>query len=142
VERRTQRGTPLTLPRVAERGIVAGGGPLEMSKHPSLALLAQALSIVTAFVVIPAAQTSSKPIPAPPDVAAPPSDAAKTASGLATKVLTPGTGKDHPTKDDLVTVHYTGWKTDGTMFDSSVSRGKPSVFPVGRVIPGFSEGLQ
>ena len=65
--------------------------------------------------------------PAPPDVAAPPADATKTASGLATKVITPGTGKDHPAKNDVVTVHYTGWKTDGTMFDSSVARGKPSV---------------
>ena len=67
-------------------------------------------------------------IPAPPDVAAPPADAAKTASGLATKVLEPGTGKDHPGKDDLVTVHYTGWTTDGKMFDSSVARGKPATF--------------
>ena len=83
-----------------------------------------------------------RPIPAPPDVAAPPADAAKTASGLATKVLTPGTGKDHPAKDDLVTVHYTGWTTDGKMFDSSVTRGKPATFRVNRVIAGFSEGLQ
>src|SRR5216117_3828891 len=81
-------------------------------------------------------------IPAPPDVAAPPADATKTASGLATKVITPGTGKDHPAKDDVVTVHYTGWKTDGTMFDSSVARGKPSSFGVARVIAGFGEGLQ
>src|SRR5438093_5899398 len=80
--------------------------------------------------------------PAPPDVAAPPADATKTASGLATTVITPGSGKDHPTKDDLVTIHYTGWKTDGTMFDSSVAAGKPAIFPVGRVIAGFSEGIQ
>src|SRR5438094_1911374 len=80
--------------------------------------------------------------PAPPDVAAPPADATKTVSGLATKVITPGTGKDHPAKDDVVTVHYTGWKTDGTMFDSSVARGKPSSFGVARVIAGFGEGLQ
>jgi FKBP-type peptidyl-prolyl cis-trans isomerase len=86
--------------------------------------------------------TASKVIPPPPDVAAPPADATKTASGLATKVLAPGKGKDHPTKDDIVTVHYTGWKTDGKMFDSSVAKGKPAAFPVVRVIPGFSEGLQ
>jgi peptidylprolyl isomerase len=87
------------------------------------------------------AQTANM-LPPPPDVAAPPSDATKTASGLATKVLTPGSGKDHPTKDDLVTVHYTGWTTDGKMFDSSVARSKPSTFGVSRVIAGFSEGLQ
>ncbi|HET6195095.1 MAG TPA: FKBP-type peptidyl-prolyl cis-trans isomerase, partial [Acetobacteraceae bacterium] len=70
-------------------------------------------------------------IPAPPDVAAPPANATKTASGLATRVLTPGKGTDHPTKDDVVTIHYTGWKTDGSMFDSSVTKGKPASFPVG-----------
>jgi len=85
---------------------------------------------------------SSGAIPAPSDVAAPPADAVKTSTGLATKVLAPGTGKDHPVKDDVVTIHYTGWKADGTMFDSSVARGKPSSFPVARVIAGFSEGLQ
>jgi peptidylprolyl isomerase len=81
-------------------------------------------------------------VPAPPDVAAPPANATKTASGLVTRVLTPGKGTDHPSKDDVVTIHYTGWKTDGSMFDSSVTKGKPASFPVGRVIAGFSEGLQ
>ncbi len=81
-------------------------------------------------------------IPPPPDVAAPPADATKTPSGLATKVLKPGTGKEHPAKEDLVMVHYTGWTTDGQMFDSSVARSQPSTFGVSRVIPGFSEGLQ
>ena len=81
-------------------------------------------------------------VAAPPDVAAPPADAAKTASGLSTKVLTKGKGTEHPAKDDVVTIHYTGWKTDGSMFDSSVTKGKPASFPVGRVIAGFSEGLQ
>ena len=40
-------------------------------------------------------------------------DAAKTKSGLATKVITPGTGTEHPKADDIVTVHYTGWTTEG-----------------------------
>jgi peptidylprolyl isomerase len=78
----------------------------------------------------------------PPDVAAPPADAAKTPSGLASKVITPGTGKTHPGKTDIVTVHYTGWKTDGSMFDSSVLRNKPSSFPLDRVIAGWTEGVQ
>ena len=97
--------------------------------------------VLTLATGVAAAQTPSQ-IPAPPDVAAPPSDATKTASGLATKVLTKGTGSEHPAREDLVSVHYTGWKTDGTMFDSSVARGAPSTFGVSRVIAGFSEGLQ
>src|SRR5205814_5494638 len=81
-------------------------------------------------------------IPAPPDVASAPADATKSSSGLASKVITKGSGKDHPTKDDVVVVQYTGWKTDGTMFDSSVGKGKPATFGVSRVIAGFGEGLQ
>ena len=83
-----------------------------------------------------------KPIPAPDDVAKPPADAATTASGLASKVLTPGTGKTKPAATDLVTVHYTGWTTDGKMFDSSFARNAPSTFPLDRVIKGWGEGVQ
>ena len=81
-------------------------------------------------------------IPPPPDVAAPPADAQKRPSGLATKVLTPGTGKRHPRPDSRVTVHYTGWTTDGRMFDSSVSRGRPATFRLDGVIEGWTEGVQ
>ena len=81
-------------------------------------------------------------IPPPPDVASPPDDAVKASSGLASKVLTPGTGEQHPAADDMVTVHYTGWTTDGKMFDSSVSRGRPSSFPLNRVITGWGEAVQ
>jgi peptidylprolyl isomerase len=100
-------------------------------------------NVILAFLLAATSVAAQNaPIPAPPDVAAPPADAQKTASGLATKVLKAGTGKDHPTRDDLVTVHYSGWTTDGKMFDSSVQRGQPSTFGVARVIPGFGEGLQ
>ena len=81
-------------------------------------------------------------LPPPPDVKAPPADAAKTPSGLASKVLTPGKGKEKPTAADSVEVHYTGWTTDGRMFDSSVKRGQPARFPLGNVIKGWTEGLQ
>jgi len=77
----------------------------------------------------------------PPDVAAPAKDAKTTKSGLAYKVLTAGTGKDHPNKWDKVTVHYSGWTTDGKMFDSSVTRGKPASFNLNQVIPGWTEGI-
>jgi FKBP-type peptidyl-prolyl cis-trans isomerase len=83
-----------------------------------------------------------EPIPAPADVAAPPDDAAKTASGLATKVIAAGTGTTHPAPSDTVKVNYTGWTTDGKMFDSSLTRGQPASFGVTQVIPGWTEGLQ
>jgi FKBP-type peptidyl-prolyl cis-trans isomerase len=102
------------------------------------------MRIIPALLLVLAAATASAQttIPAPPDVAAPPADAAKTASGLATKLIKPGHGTDHPVKDDLVTVDYTGWTTDGKMFDSSVAKGKLATFGVSRVIAGFSEGIQ
>ncbi len=84
---------------------------------------------------------TSPPKP-PEDVAAPPKGAKKTKSGLAYKVLTKGKGKDHPAVTSTVEVHYTGWTTDGKMFDSSVARGAPAVFPLNGVIKGWTEGLQ
>lgn len=66
---------------------------------------------------------------------------AVTASGLKYAVVAQGTGAA-PSATDMVTVHYTGRLTDGTVFDSSVSRGEPASFPLNRVIPGWTEGLQ
>jgi len=85
------------------------------------------------------------PIPAPPvpeDVAAVPEGAKKTESGLAYKVLKEGEGGDKPTAESTVTVHYTGWETNGEMFDSSIVRGETTSFPLGQVISGWTEGLQ
>ena len=81
-------------------------------------------------------------IPAPSDVASPPADATTTASGLATKVIKPGSGTKHPTARSMVRVHYTGWTTDGKMFDSSVARNEPISFGLHQVIPGWTEGVQ
>jgi peptidylprolyl isomerase len=81
-------------------------------------------------------------IAAPPDVAGPPPDAERRPSGLATKVLKPGSGEEHPWERDAVTVHYTGWTTDGKMFDSSVQRGRPATFTLNQVIAGWTEGVQ
>ena len=84
----------------------------------------------------------SSPTVAPPDVAAPPADAKKTASGLAYKSLRAGKGGQHPEKESTVTVHYTGWTTDGKMFDTSLERGQPISFPLTGVIEGWTEGVQ
>ena len=99
-------------------------------------------SFLTSFLFLTATVMAQTAPPAPADVAAPPADAAKTASGLASKVMKPGTGKVHPKAEDLVTVHYTGWTTDGKMFDSSVVRGQRATFPLNRVIAGWTEGVQ
>jgi len=64
-----------------------------------------------------------------------------TASGLQYKVITEGTGKS-PVATDMVTVHYKGTLISGEVFDSSIERGKPIAFPLNRVIPGWTEGLQ
>lgn len=64
-----------------------------------------------------------------------------TESGLQYKVITEGTGAK-AFKDDVVRVNYIGKLMDGTVFDSSIERGKPAEIPVGAVIPGWSEALQ
>ena len=61
------------------------------------------LAVILFATMAVCAQTSPSTIPTPSDLAAPPADAIKTASGLASKVITPGTGKDHPGKDEAVT---------------------------------------
>lgn len=78
----------------------------------------------------------------PEDVGAPPADAETTPSGLAFKILRPGTGTQHPTRRSTVVVHYTGWQTNGQPFDSSVLRGEPASFRLDEVIRGWTEGLQ
>ncbi len=83
-----------------------------------------------------------KKIPVPEDVGSVPNDAKKSKSGLAWKVLKEGTGKEKPSADQTVKVHYSGWTTDGKMFDSSITRGKPGNFSLRSVIPGWTEGLQ
>lgn len=97
--------------------------------------------LVVALAALATAQTAS-PIPAPSDVASPPADATTAKSGLATKVIKPGTGTIHPGKDEVVTIDYTGWTTDGKMFDSSVVRGRPVTIQAKKLIPGFAEGVE
>ncbi len=101
-----------------------------------------ALPVAVSLLLIALATHAADSIPAPADVAAPPASADVTSSGLATLVLAAGEGTDSPLPTDRVIVHYTGWTTDGKMFDSSVVRGKPQRLPVDKVIDGWEEGLQ
>lgn len=101
------------------------------------------LLAVSLFAVSAASAQKPGPTPAAPaDVAAPPADAEKTASGLASKVLSPGAGTEKARATDMVTVHFTGWTTDGKAFDSSVARGTPAMFPLNNVMPGWRECVQ
>ncbi len=74
-----------------------------------------------------------------------PADAGKefitTKSGLKYRILTEGKG-EKPAATATVVCHYKGWLDDGTEFDSSYKRGEPATFPLNRVIPGWTEGLQ
>jgi FKBP-type peptidyl-prolyl cis-trans isomerase len=79
---------------------------------------------------------------APPDVAAPPADALRTSSGIASKMLRVGLGADHPTARSTVTVQYSGWTTDGKLFDGPSMHGGPQTFVLNQVIPGWTEGVQ
>jgi FKBP-type peptidyl-prolyl cis-trans isomerase len=89
------------------------------------------------------ATEAADPFQAPDNVAAPPAEAEKTESGLASLVLRKGTGTENPKATDTVKVHYTGWKaSDGEMFDSSLKRGQPASFPLNQVIKGWTEGVQ
>ena len=64
-----------------------------------------------------------------------------TASGLQYEVIKEGTGKK-PAATDTVSVHYEGTLINGQVFDSSIRRGQPVEFPLNRVIPGWTEGVQ
>jgi FKBP-type peptidyl-prolyl cis-trans isomerase len=108
-------------------------------RHASLALLLAASLAVPASLLLSGAGSAraedSPPIPA--DVAAP----VTRPSGLVYSVLQDGRGGAAPKHGDSVTVHYTGWLTNGKVFDSSRQRGQPATFPVGGLIAAWNEAL-
>ncbi len=110
---------------------------ITMKKMMTLPLKTMAILLISCGIL-----WAVQDLPAPDDVAAPPQGAQKSDSGLSSRVLVKGTGSEHPSATSTVTVHYTGWTTDGKMFDSSVVRGQTSSFPLNRVIKGWTEGLQ
>ena len=86
-------------------------------------------------------EKGNEPPPTPRDVGKPPEDAGKTPQGVRYRVLKAGKGAVHPGLKDTVRVHYTGWTTDGRMFDSSIVKNAPAEFSLGGVIAGWVEGL-
>lgn len=77
----------------------------------------------------------------PEDVAAPPEHAEMRKSGLASVVVKDGTGTRHPNRRSTVRVNYSGWTTDGRLFDSTVLHGGPVEFSLANVIEGWKEGI-
>ena len=81
----------------------------------------------------------------PADVAQPPADAVHTShssGSLASRVLSPGSGRSRPAARDVVTVAYTAWTADGTTIDASSFRGSPSRWAIDQVMDGLRLGLQ
>jgi peptidylprolyl isomerase len=101
------------------------------------------LCVAVLAATILAQETKPSSMPAKPTIPADVGETKTTASGLKYNVLKAGApdGKS-PGKTDKVKVHYSGWLTDGTLFDSSVVRGEPIEFPLNRVIQGWTEGVQ
>jgi hypothetical protein len=136
----------LTLCLVCFAALAACDRPSEPAPATPTPQPAAPAAPTAAPTTTPVATAAPAPTPGAPavpaDVKAPPANATKTASGLAYRVLSKGTGKRHPKATDTVSVHYSGWMTDGKMFDSSVTRGEPTSFPLNGVIPGWTEGVQ
>jgi peptidylprolyl isomerase len=87
-------------------------------------------------------EKGTEPPATPPDVAKPPADAKKTEKGTLYKVLKAGKGGPKPGPTETVRVNYTGWTTDGRMFDSSTLRNEPVEFNLQSVVAGWTDGLQ
>jgi peptidylprolyl isomerase len=124
-------------------GCELGEEAVAIEAFSSSAIAAQAaVSAAIPATLSPTQESSVQTIEVPIDVAAPPADAITTPSGLAYKVLSTGDGTAHPSVDSEVEVHYSGWTTDGKMFDSSVERDEKISFPLKGVIAGWTEGVQ
>ncbi|MEZ4366544.1 MAG: FKBP-type peptidyl-prolyl cis-trans isomerase [Kofleriaceae bacterium] len=146
MRKRPSTGAPFRLPPGIEEaltGMVVGErsrfwipGPIARKSEPP------AEGTFTFEIEVSAIQHKEAPPPTPPDVAAPPADAKRTASGLAYKVLRAGAGKVHPTATQGAKVVYTGWTRDGRMFESSVLTGRPAEVTLNGVITGWTEALQ
>ncbi|MFL5806330.1 MAG: FKBP-type peptidyl-prolyl cis-trans isomerase [Roseiflexaceae bacterium] len=152
-----QRNEPITFP-IGRRQVIPGwdegiglmkkGGKARLIIPPDLAYGAQGAGGVippNATLIFEVELVDIKAAPPPPPDAPTKVDESKyttTPSGLKYYDLKVGDGPT-PQKGATVNVHYTGWLTDGKMFDSSLTRGQPFSFTLGanQVIPGWDEGV-
>ena len=111
------------------------------SGRPHALGLALALALGMAGAAPAVAQPAGPTPQAALDAAAKEPGAVRTGSGLVFRSLKEGTGAS-PTASDTVRVHYRGTLPDGREFDSSHKRGQPAEFPLNRVIPCWTDGLQ
>ncbi len=78
----------------------------------------------------------------PPDLTPVPRDAKRTRSGLAYRILQHGTGAHHPGAESTVAVHYTGWRTDGHVYNSTADRSQPALLALASTQPGWRESVR
>ena len=78
---------------------------------------------------------------APANLQAPPPAAFRTPAGVTLQVLEPGTGTKHPTMSSRVTLNFSGWTADGTLFETTAMSGHPAAFVLGTTLPGWREAL-
>lgn len=90
--------------------------------------------------VVSVTKPANEPPPVPKDVAAPPKKAMKSPKGVSIVVLSKGKGPK-PTATSSVKVHYTGWTTNGRMFDSSRLAGQPAEFNLQGVVAGWTDAF-
>ena len=100
------------------------------------------LTLIAVSVLAQAPATPPPPDELPASEVAVPADGEKSATGLVSKLIRKGSSNEKAEATDVVTVHYTGWSSDGRMFDSSVVRGPASTFPLDKVMAGWRECVQ
>jgi len=79
--------------------------------------------------------------PTPSDLTSPAQGAVRMPSGVIMRVLTPGVGTSHPSVNNWVTVDYTGWTSDGKLFETTIMSGHPAVVLLGRALAGWQDSL-
>src|SRR5262245_14292752 len=121
--------------------IISQSGSDPFSRRSAFSSLAFSFSLLICASVSAFAQESPVP-PAPADVAAPPADARKTPSGLATKILKHGSGSERPADNDCARLVFTSWTRDGGLFTSSHSQGGPMLQCLRVAMPGVAEALK